>query len=93
MVKDVSVFQSVERVIPFFEKYPIIGKKYQEFIRFREIVKMLERKEHRTTQGFKKIVQIAYSMNQRGKGRKYTMQQIFSTLDLSSETTRRNTIP
>ena len=88
-----SIRNHLERVIPFFEKYPIIGKKYQEFIRFREIVKMLERKEHRTTQGFKKIVQIAYSMNQRGKGRKYTMQQIFSTLDLSSETTRRNTIP
>ena len=84
-----SLQQHLDVVIPFFEQYPIIGKKYMEFIRFREIVKMLANKEHQTLLGFKKIVQIAYSMNQRGKGRKYTMEEIFNTLDLSSETTRR----
>jgi hypothetical protein len=86
-----SLQNHLNKVIPFFETYPIIGKKYMEFLRFKEIVGMLSRKEHLKTSGFKKIVQIAYSMNQRGKGRKHTIQEIFSSLDLSSETTRRNT--
>ncbi len=85
-----SIHDHLNTVIPFFESYPIIGKKYLEFIRFREIVKMLFKKEHKTTVGFKRIVEIAYSMNQRGKGRKYTKEEIFNTLDQSSETTRRN---
>ena len=87
-----SLKDHLETVIPFFENYPIIGEKYMEFIRFREIVKMLANREHKKTSGFKKIVQIAYSMNQRGKGRKHTMEEIFSTLVLSSETTRRTPI-
>ena len=85
-----SIQNHLNIVIPFFESYPIIGKKHEEFLRFKEIVNMLANKEHKTTYGFKKIVQIAYSMNQQGKGRKYTMEEIFNTLDLSSETTRRS---
>jgi hypothetical protein len=84
-----SLHDHLEKVIPFFETYPIIGKKYMEFLRFRKVVQMLSRKEHKTTEGFKKIVEIAFSMNQRGKGRKHTKEYIFSTLDQSSETTRR----
>ena len=85
-----SLKDHLETVIPFFHKYPILGKKYMEFIRFEKIVKMLANKEHLKTSGFKEIIQIAYSMNQQGKGRKHTMKQIFDTLELSSETTRRS---
>lgn len=85
-----SLKNHLEKVIPFFETYPIIGKKYQEFLRFKEIVNMLNNKEHRTTIGFKRIVKIAFSMNhRRGKGRKHTIKEIFNSLDQSSETTRK----
>ena len=56
------------------------------------IVKMLANKDHLKTSGFKKIIQIAYSMNQQGKGRKHTIKEIFDTLGLSSETIRRTPI-
>jgi hypothetical protein len=85
----------LEKVIPFFDRYPLIVKD-ETYKKFRTIVNMMEKKEHLQIQGFKKIVDIAFSMNQQGKGRKYSKEYIFSTLPLknnsiqeSSETIRR----
>ncbi len=69
----------LDRVIPFFERYPVLTKK-DEFQRFRRIVKGMENKEHWTIDGFKRLVSLAYEMNQQGKGRKHTKEYIFSTL-------------
>ena len=69
----------LERVIPFFERYPLVTKKL-EFERFRKIVEAMERKEHKNINGFKRIVSLAYEMNQQGKGRKHPKEYIFSTL-------------
>lgn len=69
----------IEAVIPFFDRYPLITKQ-DAYDKFRTIVMMMERKEHQTTHGFKKIVDIAFSMNQKGKGRKYSKKEIFATL-------------
>ncbi len=85
----VSLPKHLDTVIPFFEKYPIIGQKYNEFLRFKQIVEMCSQKAHHTTEGFKKNVRLAFSMNQNGKGRRHTIDEIFSTLDQSSETTRK----
>ena len=82
----------LERVIPFFDRYPLIAKR-QSYKLFREIVFAMERKEHFSVSGFKRIVSLAYQMNQQGKGRKHTKEYIFSTLPKtahkSSETLRR----
>lgn len=69
----------LDRVIPFFERYPLLTKA-KEFDRFREIVTAMEKKEHWTVKGFKRLVTLAYEMNQKGKGRKHTKEYIFSTL-------------
>ena len=83
-----------EKVIPFFDRYPLVvkGETYQIF---RSIVMAMERKEHISIDGFKRIVDLAYSMNQQGKRRKYSKEFIFSSLPTSSiqessETIRRN---
>mgnify|MGYP001582772126 CR=1 FL=1 len=76
----VSTLQSItEKVIPFFDKYPLVVKE-ETYKKFRFIIAMMERKEHLTVQGFMKIVNIAYTMNQQGKGRKYSKEYILSTL-------------
>ena len=70
----------LERVIPFFETYPLITK-FESFKIFREIVLAMERKEHHTIEGFKRLVALAYSMNQQGKGRRRTIGEIFASID------------
>lgn len=68
----------IEKVIPFFDRYPLItkGENYQKF---REIVLMMEKREHWTRPGFEKIVHLAYSMNQQGKGRKHPKEFILAS--------------
>ena|SRR3989344_8723098 len=84
----------IEKVIPFFDKYPLVVK-MDTYQTFRTIVMAMENKEHISIDGFKRIVDLAYNMNQQGKGRKNTKEFIFSTLPTnnvqeSSETIRRS---
>lgn len=81
-----------ERVIPFFDKYPLVTKR-DAYQKFREIVLALDRKEHLTSKGFERLVRLAYSMNQQGKGRRRTLEEVLATqpkpASESSETLRR----
>src|SRR3989338_4417092 len=67
----------LDRVIPFFKRYPLVVKQH-EFERFCVIVQAMERKEHWNVEGFKRLVSLAYEMNQQGKGRKHSKEYIFS---------------
>jgi hypothetical protein len=87
----------IEKVIPFFDKYPLITKS-ENYKKFRDIVLCMQRREHWTLEGFERIVHIAYSMNQQGKGRKHPKEYILSSargrvnhrsVTKSSETLRR----
>lgn len=78
-----------ERVIPFFEKYPLIGEKYQNFLLFKIIVLGLCQGKHKTPSGFVELAKLAFQMNKNGKYRKHTLREIISSLKLSSETTRQ----
>jgi len=70
----------LEKVIPFFERYPLVVKQ-QEFNKFKEILHAMERKEHLTKEGFIRLVTLAYSMNQQGKGRKHTLEELLATIN------------
>jgi LAGLIDADG endonuclease len=54
-------------IVPFFERHPLVSNKQKEFERFAEIVRLMQRKAHRTEDGFRRIVELAFAMNQRGK--------------------------
>ncbi len=59
-----------EEVVPFFERYVLpLSCKRQTFERFREILAMLNRKEHLTADGMIRVVEKAYTMNPFSKGR------------------------
>jgi hypothetical protein len=73
-------------VIPFFERHPLVSRKHEDFVKFREIVLMMQRKLHRTDEGFRAIVELAFSMNQRGKQRRYRLEEVLAE---PSETVRR----
>lgn len=77
-------------VIPFFEKYPLIGHKYDNFLLFKEIVHRLSEKMHFTKQGFIDIARLCFKMNRNGYYRKNSLETIISSLEeQSSETMRR----
>jgi hypothetical protein len=50
-------------IIDHLDKYPLITQKWIEFKLFKQVVEMMNRKEHLTIAGLSKIVVIKYSMN------------------------------
>ena len=76
------------KVIPFFEKYPLVGEKYKNFLLFREVVERLSKKEHFAKQGFMEIAKLCFKMNRNGFYRKNSLDLINSSLGQSSETIR-----
>ena len=73
-------------IIPFFEEHPLVSRKQADFLKFREIVLMMQQRLHRTDDGFRRIVELAFSMNQRGKQRRYRLEDVLAK---PSETVRR----
>ena len=73
-----------KHIIPFFESFPL-RVKHADFLAFAEIVRSLRAKEHLVPDGFERVVRLAYSMNQAGKQRSRTLEEV---LNGSSETTR-----
>ena len=54
-----------EKLIPFFEKYPLHSKKQREFELFKAIFKLVEEKLYKTTTGLKEVERLKIAMNHR----------------------------
>ena len=80
-----STIQLVERVIPFFERYPLRVKR-GDFERFAAIVEAIRSRSHHRPEVFEEVVRLAYSMNHRGRQRSRPIEDILSG---SSETARQ----
>src|ERR671915_2268739 len=63
-------------IIPFFDRHPLVSRKHEDFVKFREIVRAMQLRLHRTDEGFRRIVELAFSMNQSGKQRRYRIEGI-----------------
>jgi hypothetical protein len=55
----------VNIIIPFFEKYPIIGVKRLDFADFKKVVEIVKNKGHLTSSGFESIQKINSTLNLR----------------------------
>src|SRR3989344_1754440 len=74
-------------VIPFFDKYPLQAKKAQSFNIFKEIIKMMRRKEHLTDNGFVKIVAMRDQLRKIGrKQKRNNLAGAFARADCLEET-------
>ena len=61
-----SIEHLLERIVPFFVKYPLKTGKRVDFEKFRDVLSMMREDEHLTDDGVEKIRAVAAKMN-RGK--------------------------
>ena len=66
-----SLEEIVNKIIPHFEKYPLLSEKQKDFESFKQVCFLMKRNLHRNKTGLKKIINLAFQMNPSGK-RKYT---------------------
>jgi hypothetical protein len=53
----------IKNILPFFEKYPLIGCKKKDYMDFVKVAKLIESKNHLTNEGLEKILKIKSNMN------------------------------
>lgn len=59
----VTSIKDLKVIISHFDKYPLMTNKWADFELFKQAVELIERGEHLTTEGLKKLVSIKASMN------------------------------
>lgn len=70
----------LDKVVPFFERYPILSPKGEDFKKFSYIVREMERGKHLSREGLAGLLKIAFSMNGEGKYRKVNLQEILKEI-------------
>jgi hypothetical protein len=73
------------RIIPFFERQPLLSSKQREFLSFAHIVRAMSEGEHLTDAGFARLKAVALTMNGGGRYRRVHRPE-------SSETIRRTPV-
>lgn len=66
-------------ILPHFIKYPLLTRKYHDFIMFKSIITLVKNKEHLNEKGFMQILELKDSLN---KGLKPKIKKIFSNITL-----------
>lgn len=80
--KDIVQFRvfsinDLDVLIKHFDQYPLITKKYTDYLLFKEAINLIKNKEHLTIEGFNKIISIRASMN---KGLPETLRLAFPNI-------------
>lgn len=70
----------LERVVPFFERYALLSAKQKDFLIFRKIARLMEKKKHLQRKGLGRIIELRNPMNRGGKNRRTKPNIILSSL-------------
>jgi len=62
-----SVDHLNEKVIPLFDKHPLMTQKKFDFIKFKKIIGMMNKNEHLNKDGLIRIIDLASQMNRQDK--------------------------
>ena len=70
-----SIEHLIEKVIPHFERFPLLSRKRRDFDKFAQVCRLMFDKQHLRKEGFNQIVRLAFEMNSSGI-RKYSLDEI-----------------
>jgi len=76
-----SLNDLITKIVPHFKSFPLKSIKHKDFLLFAEICVRMEKEEHLTIEGFRKIVKLAYQMNGSGK-RKYSKEYVLKSCEM-----------
>lgn len=74
-----SLDELLQKVIPHFEKYPLLSNKQSDVENFKQVCFLMKRGLHKEKSGLIKIINLAFQMNPSGK-RKYTKAEMQKAL-------------
>jgi hypothetical protein len=69
----------LERIVPHFERYPLLSGKRYDFHRFASVCRLMAEGAHRRRDGLAEIVELAREMNPSGR-RRYAAEAVLAAL-------------
>jgi len=69
-----------KQIIPHFRSFPLQSSKARDFEKFVQICDLMANHQHVTSDGLRKIIDLAYQMNPAGK-RRYLKKELLKVLD------------
>ena len=60
-----SIKELEDKIIPFFEKFPLRTYKKNDFLIFKKVVRKMSRKKHLKENGFKQVLNLMGTMNRK----------------------------
>lgn len=63
----ITEFQDLKNIVPFLDKYPLIGAKALEYVDFKTVLELMDNKIHLTKEGYDQIKVIKDGMNTKRK--------------------------
>lgn len=75
-----SITEINQKIIPFFEQYPLKTSKQQSFLIFKKICNLMKENLHLTKDGITYIINLAYQMNNLG-ARRYKKEYLLRVLN------------
>jgi hypothetical protein len=70
--------EHLRSICDFFDRYPLVTKKRIDFLKFKDILRLMEMGEHLTPDGLKRIAKIAADMN---TGKRNALEQFEELVD------------
>jgi len=70
-----SIVDLMNKIIPHFEKYPLLSSKKNDFVEFAKVCEIMKDKKHLTRDGFNQVMTLAKQVNISGK-KKYIRELI-----------------
>ena len=67
----------INKVIPFFKKYPLQTSKRQDFKIFVDVLNIIKKEEHLSKDGLRRVVDLVFS-NKRVTNKRYSKEEILS---------------
>src|SRR3989344_8450541 len=67
----------INKVIPFFKKYPLQTSKRQDFKIFVDVLNIIKKEEHLSKDGLRRVVDLVFS-NKRATNKRYSKEEILS---------------
>ena len=59
----VRKIENLQKIVEFFEQHPLKTKKQIDFLKFRDVLRLMQNREHLLLDGIKRIASIASGMN------------------------------
>nr|YP_010732043.1 LAGLIDADG endonuclease [Massjukichlorella minus]WDY12957.1 LAGLIDADG endonuclease [Massjukichlorella minus] len=82
-----------EKILPFFEKYPLLGEKATDFTIFCEICSLMAAQQHRNKKGLIRILKLAAKMNNASPKRKARLLDLQALLEKNDKEQIISTFP